>query len=89
MAFVRVENFLARFLKFSKPEDLTPVVLGVLKKKLPGADFTLTIKRKVIYLSGLDAVLKSEVFSQRENILKELKYALGQRAPEEINFQKF
>lgn len=87
MVFVKVENFLERFLKLA-PEDLSPKVEVILKKRFPKSSFSVKVKNKIIYLSNLSPALKNEIFLVRQDILKEAEDALGKKAPREISFQK-
>jgi hypothetical protein len=85
--FIKVENYLAKFRKLA-PEDLAPRVEAGIKKKFPGSDFKLKIKDKTIFFFELSPALKNEIFLRRAEILKDLKEAIGKRAPLNIEFRK-
>ena len=89
MAFIKVENFLERFSKFAKAEDIEKKTISVIKRKFPKPDLGIKVKNGIIYVSNLNQAFKNEIFLRKEEILKELKDDLGRKAPREINFQKF
>ena len=87
MVLIRVENYLGKFKKVAS-EDLGAQLEEFFKKKFPGAEFSLKVKNKVVYIQNSSPALKSELFLRKRKIVEELKNFFGDRSPKDISFLK-
>lgn len=87
MAFIRVENYLAKFKKAAS-EDFSEKVKEFFKKKFPGTEFDLKVKNKVIYINNSNPGLRSELFLRKRKIIEDLGEVFGDKSPKDISFRK-
>ena len=88
MAFIRVENYLRKFLSIIPSQDLGAKALAQIQKKIPNIKPKIKVRGRVMYISGLLPAAKNEIFLRKKEILDDLQNTLGEKAPLEVNFQK-
>ncbi len=83
-----MENFLGKFsgVLSPRPGELEEKTRRILNEVLSSDQIGVKFRGRTLIVSS-SAVLKSELFLRRDEILKKLRLELGPRAPDELSFQ--